>query len=218
MLIIFDLDGTLLNTLEDLCDTGNYILSKHHHPTHPLEAYKQFVGNGMRKLIERALPEEFRETEYIEQLFKEFLEYYEVHKADKTHPYDGMVETLETLQAEGIQLAVASNKAHSAMAPLMAHFFPSIRFVAALGNKPGANPKPAPDIVLEIMKLANETAATTLYVGDSCVDMLTARNAGLRKVGVLWGFRSRKELVDAGADFLMRFPNAAEFLQFIRQL
>lgn len=218
MLIIFDLDGTLLNTLEDLCDTGNYILRKHEHPIHPLEAYKQFVGNGMRKLIERALPEKFRKDDYIEQLFKEFLEYYEIHKTDKTHPYDGVVETLETLQAAGIQLAVASNKAHSAMAPLMAHYFPTVRFVAALGNKPGAKPKPAPDIVLEIMKIAEETPASTLYVGDSGVDMLTAQNAGLKKVGVLWGFRTRDELVQAGADFLMRSPSAPEFLRFAQQL
>lgn len=211
MLAIFDLDGTLLNSLEDLCSSTNHVLSKYGYPEHPLEAYKMFVGNGIRKLAERALPEYARREDIIGPFYEELLAYYSEHKMDTTRPYDGIVESLEYLQSMGVRLGVASNKAHAAMAPLMEHYFPTIRFVAALGNKPGAAPKPDPSIVLEIIEMAGETAETTLYFGDSGVDMQTALNAGLRKVGVLWGFRSREELVSAGADILMEVPNPMAF-------
>lgn len=218
MLAIFDLDGTLLNSLEDLANSGNFVLKNHHYPTHPTEAYKMFVGNGIRKLVERALPAEARVDDIIDPLFKEFLDYYAIHKMDKTMPYSGIVELLEGLQNKGIKVAVASNKAHEAMAPLMARYFPTIRFIAALGNKPGAAPKPNPGIVFEIMQIADETAATTVYVGDSCVDMETGANAGLKKIGVLWGFRTKEELVNAGADWLLEKPDLTSFLDILAAL
>lgn len=211
MLVIFDLDGTLLNTLDDLAAAGNYVLANHGFPIHPVEAYKQFVGNGIRKLIERAVPQKVLENIDLESLFQEFMAYYSAHKMDKTMPYNGIIKLLEWLQNKGIKLAVASNKAHEAMEPLMQHYFPTIRFDVVLGHKPGANPKPSPDMVLEIMKKTRETNETTLYVGDSNVDMLTAANARLTKIGVLWGFRSRDELVDAGADYLLQQPNISDF-------
>lgn len=211
MLVIFDLDGTLLNTLDDLAAAGNYVLANHGFPIHPVEAYKQFVGNGIRKLVERAVPQKVLENIDLESLFQEFMAYYSAHKMDKTMPYNGIIKLLEWLQNKGIKLAVASNKAHEAMEPLMQHYFPTIRFDVVLGHKDGANPKPSPDIVLQIMAELGETTKTTLYVGDSNVDMETAANANLPKIGVLWGFRSRDELVDAGADYLLQQPNISDF-------
>lgn len=218
MLAIFDLDGTLLNTLEDLAASGNFVLKNHGYPTHPTDAYKMFVGNGIRKLVERALPPEARRDEIVEPLFKEFLDYYAIHKMDKTMPYPGIVELLEGLQERGIKVAVASNKAHEAMAPLMERYFPTIRFTAVLGNKPGAAPKPNPGIVFEILKLAGDGPETTVYVGDSCVDMETGANAGLKKIGVLWGFRTKEELVNAGADWLLERPDLTSFLDILSAL
>lgn len=218
MLAIFDLDGTLLNSLEDLCNSGNYILSKHGYPTHPLEAYKMFVGSGIRKLVERALPENARQEEILEPLFQEFIEYYFVHKMDKTMPYPGITEWLEGLQQRDIKLAVASNKAHAAMAPLMEHYFPTIRFSAILGNKPGQLPKPDPKIIFEILEITHESPNTTIYIGDSSVDMETAANAGLKKIGVLWGFRTKEELVKAGADALLEKPDLTSFLDITAAL
>lgn len=218
MLAIFDLDGTLLDSLEDLADSSNHILGLHGYPPHPVEAYRYFVGDGIRKLVERTLPEEARRDEVIDVIYKEFLEYYAIHKMDKTQPYAGIVALLEGLQAKGVKLAVASNKAHEAMAPLMAHFFPTIRFTAVLGNKPGARPKPDPGIVLEIMRIAQEDTTTTVYAGDSGVDMETAARAGLRKVGVLWGYRTKEELLAAGADWLLPRPELAAFCRILEEV
>ena len=204
MLIIFDLDGTLLNTLDDLAASGNHVLAAHGHPTHPTNAYRYFVGDGIRKLVERALPEEVRTEATIDSFFKEFLEYYAIHKMDLTHPYPAMPETLSQLQERGHVLAVATNKPHEAVAPLMAHYFPGIHFAAAIGNKPGVPTKPAPNIVYDILTQTGFNPSNTLYVGDTAVDMETASRAGLRKIGVLWGFRDREEL--AGADFIIETP------------
>lgn len=204
MLIIFDLDGTILNTLEDLAATGNHVLAAHGYPVHPTDAYRYFVGNGIRKLVERALPETARTEKEIDCIFKEFLDYYAVHKMDLTRPYPTIPETLSQLQARGHSLAVATNKAHEAVAPLMAHYFPNIRFAAAIGNKPGIPTKPAPDIVYDILTRTGFDTSNTLYVGDTAVDMETAQRAGLRKIGVLWGFRDREEL--ASADFIIEKP------------
>ena len=215
MLVIFDLDGTLLNTLEDLCASGNYVLAKHNFPTHTLEAYKGFVGNGIRKLVERSLPVPERRNDVIDAIYQEFMEYYSIHKMDKTAPYFGIVEWLEGLQQRGIKLAVASNKAHEAMAPLMQHYFPTIKFSAILGNKPGKAPKPDAGIIFEILDATHETADTTIYIGDSNVDMETATNAGVKKIGVLWGFRTKEELVNAGADALLEKPDLTSFLEIM---
>jgi len=206
MLVIFDLDGTLLNSLEDLCDSCNHTLSQHHFPTHPLDDYRYFVGDGMWKLIERVLPENARNEETMESVYNDFLSYYQEHKTDKTAPYAGMVETLETLQANGVKIAVASNKAHEAMDELMSHYFPTIHFAAALGKRPGVPTKPAPDIVFDILKITEAAPDETWYVGDTATDMATATNAGLRKIGVLWGFRDRTELENAAADVIIEKP------------
>lgn len=215
MLVIFDLDGTLLDTLEDLYRCGNHILDLHGHPTHSKEAYRYFVGNGIRKLIERALPVKYRDPQYIERLFREFLDFYDIHKMDYTKPYSGIVELLEYLQNRGIQMAVASNKAHEAMDELMRHYFPFIQFVAVLGHRPGVPPKPSPEIIQDILKISGEKITETLYVGDSAVDMETARNAHLKKVGVLWGFRDKPELETSGADYFLESPDIQKFEEIL---
>src|SRR5574344_604103 len=166
-LIIFDLDGTLLNTLEDLYNCTNYILRKFGYPEHPREAYRFFVGNGIRKLIERAIPESARTPERIDLIFKEFLNYYEIHKMDETTVYDGIQDLLKELQSRHIKIAVASNKAHEVMDPLMRHYFPDIRFAAVLGNRKGYPTKPNPDIVFEILKMTDTLPENTLYAGDT---------------------------------------------------
>lgn len=215
-LIIFDLDGTLLNTLEDLADAANYVLVQHGFPTHPVDAYRYFVGNGMPTLIRRILPEGQKEGAIYDTCFKEFLDYYTIHMHDKTHVYDGLVETLETLQTEGVQLAVATNKVHSALAPLMANFFPSIRWQALFGQRVGVPVKPDPQIVYDILEFTRCTQVETLYLGDTNVDMETAHRAGLQAVGVLWGYRPKSELIESKADFIIERPS--EILNLLKNL
>ncbi len=205
-LIIFDLDGTLLNTLEDLADAANYVLQQHGFPTHPLEAYCYFVGNGMPVLIQRILPEGNKSGPVYEACFKEFLEYYSVHMHDKTKVYEGLTAALEQLQTMGIQLAVATNKVQTALAPLMEHYFPTIRWAALFGQRPNVPTKPDPQIVYDILEATGFSKEETLYVGDTNVDMRTAHNAGLPAVGVLWGYRPRTELEEARAEFIIEHP------------
>lgn len=205
-LCIFDLDGTLLNTLEDLADSANHVLSAHHFPTHPVDAYRYFVGNGMPTLIHRILPAEYRDTEVYQTCFNEFLEYYTLHMHDKTTVYEGLSEVLETLQQQHVKLAVATNKVHSALAPLMANYFPSVRWDALFGQREGIPVKPDPQIVYDILAATGCTKEETLYFGDTAVDMDTAHAAGLKAVGVLWGYRPRAELEEAKAEIILEKP------------
>ena len=188
-LLIFDLDGTLLNTIADLAHSTNYALEKNGFPTHHLEEYNYFVGNGINKLFERALPEE-----NIAKIRQDFLAHYDVHNADASRPYEGIPELLQALQDKGIQLAVASNKYQAATTKLVGYFFPNIRFTAVLGQREGIKTKPDPGIVSEIREKAHVEAADTLYIGDSNVDMQTAINSGVDACGVTWGFRPASEL------------------------
>lgn len=215
-LVIFDLDGTLLNTLDDLADSSNYVLQQHGFPTHPTDAYRYFVGNGIPVLIQRVLPPEYKEGPIYEQCLQEFIAYYSIHMADKTKPYSEITETLTQLQHTGVKIAVATNKVHHAVAPLMKDYFPTIRFDALCGQQPSVKTKPDPQIVFHILKETGYTQEETLYAGDTAVDMNTAHNAGLHAVGVLWGYRPQKELEDAGADWLIRKPS--ELLPLIEQL
>lgn len=205
-LVIFDLDGTLLNSLEDLADSCNYLLRKYGFPEHLLDSYRYFVGDGIRKLVERVLPEERRQKAFVEQFFQEMVAYYDIHKEDKTMPYPGIVETLETLQKQGVMLGVASNKVNKAMMPLMEHYFPTIRFTCVLGQREGIPVKPNPQIVFDIMKVAEVDAEEALYVGDTDVDMDTAHGAGLKAVGALWGYRDRQELTEHHAEYIIATP------------
>lgn len=205
-LVIFDLDGTLLNSLEDLADSCNYLMRKYGFPEHPLDSYRYFVGDGIHKLVERILPEDKRQADFVEQVFQEMVAYYDIHKEDKTKPYAGMVETLETLQERGVMLAVASNKVNKAMMPLMEHYFPTIKFTAVIGQREGIPVKPHPQIVFDILKIAGVGAEESLYVGDTGVDMDTAHRAGLKAVGVLWGYRNLQELTEHQAEYIISKP------------
>ncbi len=193
-LVIFDLDGTLLNTIADLAQSTNYALSTLGYPTHDESAYKFMVGNGINKLFERALPEGQKTEANVLKVRAQFVPHYDLHNADKSRPYPGIPELLAQLQEQHIQLAVASNKYQSATRKLIAHYFPSIRFAAVYGQRDGVSPKPDPTVVFDILKDTGIDAADTLYVGDSAVDMQTALNARVTACGVTWGFRPRTEL------------------------
>ncbi|MBD9093973.1 MAG: HAD family hydrolase [Bacteroides oleiciplenus] len=202
-LVIFDLDGTLLNTIADLAQSTNHALAALGYPTHEEKEYNFMVGNGINKLFERALPEESRTEENVLRVRKEFVPYYDQHNADKSCPYPGITELLDELQAKGLQLAVASNKYQAATEKLIAHYFPNIRFTAVFGQREGVNVKPDPTVVHDILKIAQLSTKDVLYVGDSGVDMQTANNAEVTSCGVTWGFRPRTELETFHPDYIV---------------
>lgn len=214
-LIIFDLDGTLLNTIADLANSTNYALEKLGYPTHKTEGYNFMVGNGINKLFERALPEGEKTEKTVLRVRQEFVSHYDKHNADESHPYPGIPELLETLLSKGIQLAVASNKYQAATEKLVAHYFPNIRFIAVFGQREGIKVKPDPTIVEDILQIANTSKEETLYVGDSGVDMQTAINAGVTSCGVTWGFRPRTELDSFHPDYIA--DKAEEILLQIKE-
>ena len=193
-LVIFDLDGTLINTIADLAASTNFALSKNGFPTHETQAYNFFVGNGINKLFERALPEGEKTEENILRIRKDFVSYYDKHNMDKSAPYPGIPELLVALQEEGVALAVASNKYQKATEELITHYFPGIQFALVLGQRESILPKPDPQIVHEILAATGIDKEDVLYVGDSGVDMQTVKNSGVDGVGVTWGFRPRQEL------------------------
>lgn len=208
MLVIFDLDGTLLNTISDLAEATNYALSQCGYPTHAPSAYPYFVGNGVRRLIERVLPEEERTESNIETLLTHFRTYYDSHLYVHTVPYPGISRLLNTLQANDIDVAVASNKYHSAVQRLISHFFPDIRWTAVKGQVPGIPVKPDPSIVFSILADHPTPKQQILYVGDSGVDADTAHRAGVTSVGVTWGFRPESELHAHCADYIAATTDA----------
>lgn len=212
-LIIFDLDGTLLDTIVDLGTSVNIALEKHGFPQHDMETYRFMVGNGITKLIEKALPEDQRDSATIEQVKHTFLTYYLPHSGDYTQPYPGIQELLAALKTKGIRLAVASNKMQVATENVVSHFFPSIHFDVVLGQREGIPMKPDPNILLSILQLTDCHADETIYVGDSGIDVLTAINANIPFVGVLWGFRPKEELASLGATSFVSSPN--EIFSFI---
>lgn len=193
-LIIFDLDGTLLDTVADLAVSTNYALSQFNFPTHEISAYKLFIGNGINNLFERALPKGEKTAENIWEIRKHFLEYYGAHSTELTVPFPGISELLQKLQSAGFKLAVASNKYQQGTETLIQRFFPEIEFIAVFGQREGIPVKPDPTIVYDIMAIANVPASEVLYIGDSGVDMQTANNSGVDAVGVTWGFRPKAEL------------------------
>ena len=203
-LAIFDLDGTLLNTLEDLADSVNHIMRQFGYPERSLSEVRSFVGNGIRKLIERSAPED-TPAEEIDRMFERFKEYYGAHCADKTRPYDGIMELLDTLQKQGIKLAVVSNKADYAVKALCEQYFPGI-FDEAVGERMGIARKPAPDTVNEVLKNLQIDKSLAVYIGDSEVDVQTARNAEMDCIAVDWGFRDTSVLKEAGAETIVSTP------------
>ena len=205
-MIIFDLDGTLLNTIADLAQSTNHALQALGYPTHPESAYNFMVGNGINKLFERALPEGEKSEENVLRVRKEFVPYYDVHNADKSRPYPGIPELLAALKAEGIQTAVFSNKADPLCGKIIEHYFGAGKFALVRGSRPNVPTKPDPTGVYALMADLGAKPETTLFVGDSDVDILTGHNAGLPAMGALWGFRGEAELTAAGADALAATP------------
>ena len=194
MLIIFDLDGTLLNTLDDLASAANYALTACGFPARSVEECRQFVGKGVTKLLERALPEGAANEQTVARMREAFFTHYDEHLADQTLPYAGIQKLLSDLQSRHMQLAVCSNKYQRATSRLIAHFFPTIHFAAVQGQVEGIPVKPHPQMVHEILRAAQVTCENCLYVGDSDVDMQTAQNAGIKACAVTWGFRSQEVL------------------------
>lgn len=202
-LIVFDLDGTLLDTIGDLAVACNAMLALRRLPEHSYDDYRHFVGNGILRLVERALPEELRTPEYVAAARADFVAYYTEHIDLHTVPYAGIPELLDALRAQGVRLAVASNKFQAGTEKLIRRFFPDVPFDAVLGQRPDVPLKPDPAIVEEILRCAGVPRERVLYVGDSGIDMQTAAAARIRSVGVTWGFRSREELQQAGAGALI---------------
>ena len=208
MNIIFDLDGTLLNTITDLGCACNYALEQVGYPTFPIEDYPAKVGNGINNLIRRALPENERTEENILRVRAHFVPYYNTHNCDYTRPYEGIPELLATLKSQGHHLAVASNKYQAATEKIVNHFFPGI-FDVILGEREGIERKPNPQIVFDILDCLQSSTINnqTLYVGDSLVDFETARNAHVPFVACSWGFVPREQLVTAGIKHIVDQPN-----------
>lgn len=203
--VIFDLDGTILNTLDDLADSANHVLAAQGFPTHPTEQYKTFVGNGIPKLIQRILPADASD-EVFERTLTEFGKYYDVHKNDKTAPYIGIPEMLTELKSQGLKLCVLSNKQHDLSVQIVKHHFGEDTFDLIRGKMEHFPAKPDPASCNDVISLLNIPRSNILYVGDSNVDMQTGYNAGLTKCGVSWGFRSVEELRSAGADYIADSP------------
>lgn len=210
--VIFDMDGTILNTLEDLKNATNYTLRKFNMPERTLEEVRMFVGNGIRKLIERAVP--FGTTkEKIDELLKVFLEYYEIHSSDNTSAYPGIHGLVENLKKLGIKTAVSTNKADEPAQELGKKYFNGI-FDLIVGQKDGLRTKPAPDSVNEILKILGVQKKDAVYIGDSDVDIQTAKNSELDFIGVSWGFRGRKFLEQNGAKNVV--DSAEEILNLVK--
>ena len=203
---IFDLDGTLLDTLTDLAASCNYALRTHGMPEHSIDDVRRFVGNGVRKLMERAIPDGDANPDF-EATFATFREHYMVHSLDTTKPYPGIMDALAELRARGCRLAVVSNKMMAATVELCKYFFPETIEVAIGENEAeGIRKKPAPDTVFAALKQLGVSGDNAVYVGDSDVDLATARNSGLPCISVLWGFRDREFLLDHGATTFITSP------------
>lgn len=206
-LIIFDLDGTLLDTVGDLAASTNHALNQCGFPTHEATAYRFFIGNGINKLFERVLPDGEKSQENVLKMRQYFLEYYGEHNAELTVPYPGITNLLQKLQAEGYKLAVASNKYQNGTMQLVQHFFPEIKFTGIFGQRENIPVKPDPTIVHDILDLAKVEKSQVLYVGDSGVDMQTAHNASIDACGVTWGFRPRSELEEFSPKYIVDTPD-----------
>lgn len=201
---IFDLDGTLLSTLADLAASTNYALRTHHMPERSLDEVRRFVGNGVKKLMERAIPDGLNNP-LFEETFATFRQHYMQHNLDTTQPYPGIMQLLEQLKAEDKNIAVVSNKFYAATRELCRHFFGDLVPVA-IGEREDIRKKPAPDTVIEALRELGVDKEGAVYIGDSDVDIMTAKNSGMPCVSVLWGFRDKEFLLEHGATTLILKP------------
>ena len=203
-LAIFDLDGTILDTLDDLADSLNYALEKSGYPVRTRDEVRRFVGNGIRKLIERGVPSG-TDAESVSRVHEDFTAYYKVHCADKTKPYENIPELLKKLRENGVKTAVVSNKADYAVQDLCVQYFEGL-FDAAVGEREGVRKKPAPDSVNAVLEKLGVNRENSVYIGDSDVDVETARNSGMNCIAVDWGFRDRDLLISSGAEIIVSEP------------
>ena len=209
--VIFDLDGTLLNTLDDLADSVNFALEKNKYPNHPTDRIRTFIGNGIKLLIERAVPKGISEEEF-KKVFNDFVKHYEINSRNKTAPYKGIPELLTILKEKGYKLAIVSNKIDFAVKDLRDEFFAGLIEIA-IGDSEDTENKPAPDMVFKALNELSSTAEKSVYVGDTDVDLKTAENSGMDCISVSWGFRSRNELEDYKAEMIA--DTAEDVLKFI---
>ena len=210
--VLFDMDGTLLDTLSDMHDAVNHILTENGWHTRSREEVRTFVGNGARKLMERAIPETLAPQRF-EAVLADYKDWYQAHNCVRTQPYPGIGSMLAELKARGVKTAVVSNKPDATTRALAARFFPGM---PALGQREGVEPKPSPALVIQVLAELDADPAEAVYVGDSEVDVATARNAGLPMIGVSWGFRGREKLAAAGAEIIV--DTAAELLEALSQV
>lgn len=201
--VIFDLDGTLLDTIEDLADACNYALNECNLKTYEVNEYKRFVGDGREKLIERIIPSGKADIDLFNRVLKMYDEYYIEHMVDKTKPFDGILELLEKLIEKKIKIAVLSNKPHEFTFEMVNNYFGE-RFDFVYGHREGYKTKPNPQAVLDLIKEMGISREECIYVGDSNVDIQTAKNAEIKSIGVSYGFRGEEELRNEGADFIAR--------------
>ena len=201
---IFDLDGTLLSTLADLAASTNYALRTHRMPERSIDEVRRFVGNGVKKLMERAIPDGLNNP-LFEETFATFRQHYMQHNLDTTQPYPGIMQLLEQLKAEGKNIAVVSNKFYAATRELCRHFFGDLVPVA-IGEREDIRKKPAPDTVIKALRELGVDKEGAVYIGDSDVDIMTAKNSGMPCVSVLWGFRDKEFLLEHGATTLISQP------------
>lgn len=211
--VIFDLDGTLLNTYEDLANAVNFALEQNGLPTHIAEKYKIFAGNGTDMMITRALPLDKRNDEMLDKVRKLYFEYYNAHSGECTRPYDGIVDMLSELKSRGFKLAVVSNKIDFMTRAVVKEYFGDTTFDFVTGQCDGIIPKPDPSMVYKVMEQFGVTADECIFVGDSGVDAETGKNANMFTVGVLWGFRDKKELLECGASTVI--SKAEELLNYV---
>lgn len=204
-LLIFDMDGTILNTLQDLCNCLNFALSQNGYPERTFSEVRSFVGNGLEKLTERGLPEGTSESKK-KAVLADLKDYYREHCTDETRPYDGIVELLKTVKKKGYKTAVVSNKADFAVQELVRQYFPGM-FDMALGESGGQRKKPEPDMVYHVLAALDVSKEDAVYIGDSEVDIATAQNAGVESIIVEWGFRERGFLEEMGAKCIVQKPS-----------
>ncbi len=215
--VLFDLDGTLVNTLSDLALSVNYVLKKAGFPERPTQNFKQYAGNGNAKMIERALPEEARNEELVLKLRDEFFEHYKAHCTDTSSAYDGIMDLLDKLREMGIKCCIVSNKAQSMCDEVVPKVFgDKFTFDVVVGQRDDIPAKPQPHMAYVAMNEIDVNADECFFVGDSYTDMMTGGSAGNVSVGVLWGFRDEKELRDAGARFIVKKPS--EILDLINEI
>ena len=213
--VIFDLDGTLVNSLEDLAISTNYALNLFGFPIHETDKYKYFIGDGMQKLIERVLPEDNRDSETKTKVFDAFINYYSKHYLDKTVAYEGIHNVIKTLKQDGIKIAVVSNKADKMAKIVVEKIFGDI-FDFVVGKRDGYPTKPDPKLTLEVIDILGVKPEDCAFVGDSGMDMAASVNAGCIGIGALWGFRTKEELQSNGADYVAQQP--LEIIDIIKEI